>query len=318
MFKKGLTIVVCCYNSAERLHQTLQHIAAQKCSGHIDWELIIVNNNSTDTTVSVAKAFAASHPSLQIKILDESKPGLSFARHCGFVNAAFEYVLLCDDDNWLDPYYLETAYNLMESNPEIGVLGGVGNAVADINIPDWFKRNENSYAVGKLFGNAGYVKYVYGAGMILRLPVYLNGLKKGFTSLLSDRKGKELSSGGDIELCYMFRLMGYKVFQSEQLKFDHFVDEGKLTDDYRQRINKGFAKTLLALRPYDLVISQRSESPGLLWLKEYCYLLKETLINVFKPKEDWNYLKSSLKVMLKYNREFRYNVKHIRSFASKQ
>lgn len=314
---KGVSVIICCFNSALRLPETLTHLERQVVRPGIPWELIIVNNNSSDNTAAVAAAFFDAS-SLQGTFVDESNPGLSHARHKGFLTAKYEYILLCDDDNWLSENYVQTVYDLFELHPKLGIVGGIGEAVANIAIPSWFQDNQNSYAVGLLFGKGGYVKYVYGAGMGLRKSVYLQALEKGFRSLLTDRKGLELSSGGDIELCFMFRLMGYEIFQSDQLSFKHFVDESKLTENYRQRINKGFAKTLLALRPYDLVVSKRRESPGVLWFKEYCYLVKETMLNLIESKEDWSYLKSALKIMLTHQKEFCLNVEQVRTFASKK
>jgi glycosyltransferase involved in cell wall biosynthesis len=312
---KGVSIIICCYNSAGRLPETLSYIAKQQVVD-IPWELIIVNNRSSDTTKDVATSFIRNYSSLQVQVLDELKPGLSYARHKGFMSARYEYLLLCDDDNWLATDYVQNAFTILEAQADIGILGGIGEAVADVELPEWFQRNQNSFAVGKLFENGGYVKYVYGAGMVLRKSVYLKALERGFKTLLSDRTGKELSSGGDIELCYLFQLMGWKIFQSDSLTFQHFVEKGKLTDDYKQRIQKGFAKTLLALRPYDFVVSNRTESPSLLWIKEYSYLLKETLMNILHRKEDWHYLKSALTLMLLHQKEFKKNIKNIRAFAA--
>ncbi len=312
----GISIVICCYNSAERLPKTLRHIAEQKFSSDIQWEVIIVNNNSNDDTKKVAEQFINKNPSIKAHVVDEFSPGLSTARHKGFETSSYEYMLLCDDDNWLENDYVETAFNLLEKNEDIGIIGGVGEAVAETKIPDWFWQKQNAYAVGKLFSTGGYVKYVYGAGMVLRKSVYMAALNKAFVSLLSDRKGKEVSSGGDIEICYIYQLMGYKIFQSDNLKFKHFVSDSKLTSEYKNKINKGFAKTILVLRPYDLVVNKRNESAHSLWFKEYCYIAREAITNLFHPKEDWTYLKSSLKLMLTHRKEFCKNIIAIRTFAA--
>ena len=53
--KNGVTIIICCYNSAQLLPPTIKHIAEQKNQDNIDWELTVVNNNSTDDTGQVAR-----------------------------------------------------------------------------------------------------------------------------------------------------------------------------------------------------------------------------------------------------------------------
>lgn len=53
--RAGVSIVICCYNSASRLPETLQHIAEQEVAANISWEVIVVDNASTDNTQEIAK-----------------------------------------------------------------------------------------------------------------------------------------------------------------------------------------------------------------------------------------------------------------------
>src|SRR5262245_41018784 len=104
---QGVSVIVCCYNSADRLPETLKHIAMQNVPDSILWEVIIVNNNSTDETEKVAiSEWSRYHLSVPFKVVNESKPGLNFARKKGVENAGFSLLLFCDDDNWLDEDYL--------------------------------------------------------------------------------------------------------------------------------------------------------------------------------------------------------------------
>ena len=66
----------------------------------------------------------------------------------GIENSSFDYMLFCDDDNWLAPNYIQLAHDFMEQNPNIGVLGGNGEAISDMEIPSWFEEIQEGYAVG--------------------------------------------------------------------------------------------------------------------------------------------------------------------------
>jgi glycosyltransferase involved in cell wall biosynthesis len=55
MKQPGVSVIICCYNSAALLPQTLEHLANQQTAGEISWEIIIVNNNSTDNTAEIAE-----------------------------------------------------------------------------------------------------------------------------------------------------------------------------------------------------------------------------------------------------------------------
>ncbi len=51
----GVSVIICCYNSSSRIIPTLQNLVKQRVPNHIPWEVIVVNNASTDNTGEVAK-----------------------------------------------------------------------------------------------------------------------------------------------------------------------------------------------------------------------------------------------------------------------
>ena len=53
IMSKGVSVIVCCYNSALRLPETIRHIVQQETPAEIDWEVVIVNNSSTDNQISI-------------------------------------------------------------------------------------------------------------------------------------------------------------------------------------------------------------------------------------------------------------------------
>lgn len=78
----GISIVICCYNSAQRLPLTLVHLAAQKVADNFPWEVIVVNNASTDNTEEAAFS-SWDRESIEMRVVYEPQPGLSYARHRG-------------------------------------------------------------------------------------------------------------------------------------------------------------------------------------------------------------------------------------------
>src|SRR5260221_11052912 len=103
----GISVIVCCFNSATRISPTLKHLYNQKNISSSSWEIIIINNCSTDNTTEKATqvwdSFSSNKPSF--KIVNESTPGLSVARQKGIDESYYDYVLFCDDDNWLEENY---------------------------------------------------------------------------------------------------------------------------------------------------------------------------------------------------------------------
>jgi hypothetical protein len=100
----GVSVVLCCYNSVGRLPETLRHLSMQRLPSGCQWEVLLVDNASQDDTAFVASGLweDLGRPA-PLRIVHEPIPGLSSARNAGIRNACYEYVILCDDDNWLAP-----------------------------------------------------------------------------------------------------------------------------------------------------------------------------------------------------------------------
>lgn len=278
--RQVISIIVCCYNSAERLPKVLDHLACLSVPQDFSLELIIVNNNSSDSTGTIASHLWNELKSpFPIIVVDEPNPGLMHARRTGMEKASGLYVVFCDDDNWLASNYVELAVQIFHSNPKVGVIGGHGTAVSTSTLPGWFKQEERHYAVGSQASESGVVTkrgYVWGAGMVLKRPVYFDLLESGFKSFCSGRSGESLLAGDDSEICKWHILAGYELWYEQELLFDHFMPEVRLTKSYLDNMKIGFKKSQVFLRVYDKVIRRRSISLGvmhrfkqfsILWIK---------------------------------------------------
>lgn len=278
---KGVSIVICCYNSAKRLPQTLLHIAKQKIPETIACELIVVDNNCTDDTVAVVnsiwKELASSIP---LTIIEEKTPGLSSARHKGVASANYEYIIFCDDDNWLEENYCKTVFEILDTYKNIGAVGGQSTAITDHpnGLPDWFENAKFAYAVGKQASISGDISnrmYLWGSGLGFRKTVYQK-VYSTLPSLLSDRNGKELSSGGDSECCIRFLLLGYQLYYDERLEFVHFIPSEKLTPLFYEKLEQSFEVAHIVLYYYRL---KYSINKMFFFKKAFCVL--KSCYNIF-------------------------------------
>ncbi|MEP2934938.1 MAG: glycosyltransferase [Gilvibacter sp.] len=253
---KGVSVIICCYNSEKLIEAALEALASQVVDATIDWEVIVVDNNCTDQTVQTAKAFWSSTNNKQtLQVVQEPAPGLSNARLRGIDTAHYEYIIFCDDDNRFGPNYLQRAYALLDSNPLIGAAGGRSEIEADYDIPFWFNSYRANFAVGVQHTHSGFLeerKHVWGAGMVTRKSVIQNLLKSGFTFNCSDRKGTDVTSGGDSEICRWLLLVGYKLWYDEDLFYTHAIPQNRLTKEYFTRLRAGFKTAYYELRMYDL------------------------------------------------------------------
>jgi glycosyltransferase involved in cell wall biosynthesis len=255
MNQHGVSIIICCYNGASRLLDTVKHVALQNVPNHIPWEFILVDNACTDSSVSLTEVVWSGYsPTGALRIVHEPKLGLSHARARGFAEAQFEFVVMCDDDNWLAPNYVELTYNIMLARPKIAALGGCGKLVFEVSPPKYIE-NSMIFAAGPQAAQSGKVSThrLYGAGCVIRKSAYTKLKELGFKSFLEDRKGTSLSSGGDHELCYALSISGYDIWYDERLRFSHFITKERLTWEYFIRYARESATCFDVLTSYKMV-----------------------------------------------------------------
>src|SRR5688572_15751649 len=134
---RGVSFVICCYNSSGRITPTLEHL--QRLSTDIRWEVILVDNNSSDDTVSTANRVWNNNPVADFKILEEKNPGLMNARIKGVTGVSYEIISFIDDDNWVDQNWVENVYRVFSENKTVGACGGDSIGVFEKHPPEWFK-----------------------------------------------------------------------------------------------------------------------------------------------------------------------------------
>lgn len=108
-----ITIAICTYNRGGIIHKCIQSIYNQNIS-NIFFELLIVNNNSSDNTEQVVLEFADKFPNYKYVI--EVEPGLSNARNRAINDASFDWIAYFDDDVVLKPDYIGRALKIIESH----------------------------------------------------------------------------------------------------------------------------------------------------------------------------------------------------------
>ncbi len=257
--RPGISVIVPCFNSRARLAPTLAHLANQKNIPLSHWEVIIVDNASTDSTAEFSletwNAHVGDKP--DFKVVKEMTQGLSFARKKGIHEARFDYVLFCDDDNWLDENYLSTALKILETSSKIGVLGGTGLPVFEDKEPPYFWANQyHALAVGRQSEKEGDITdtikpVVYGAAMFVNKKAFdILEQEFDFQFQLPDRVGNSLSSSGDYELCMAMAKIGYRIFYSDELRFKHFIPSNRTTIKYYKKLFLNFGISYAVMHVY--------------------------------------------------------------------
>lgn len=242
-FDKGVSVVLCCYNSANRIEQTLKALSLQVCSPTLFWEIVLVDNACTDNTSEMAeRIWAGFNSPIKLRIVHEAKPGLANARNCGISNARYSFILFCDDDNWLCSTYVQGIFDILDRDDNIAACGGKGIPVFESTRPSWFDEYAEAYALGSqdITRENGKLLCLYGAGLAIRKKCVERLYSSGFSPILTGRVRKTLSSSEDIELTYAFVLMGYTLEYADNLYFHHFLPAERLSLNYLKKLFVAF------------------------------------------------------------------------------
>jgi len=249
-----LSVVISAHNPHPgRLHRTLSGLRDQILPAG-PWETVLVNNASTDFPDA---AFFASCAPANFFVVDEPQLGLTAARRRGFAAARGAVCVLVDDDNVLAPDYLAETLLLFAAYPQIGAMGGKSVPEFAVEPPPWAREFYGLLALRDLGDTplissglrpTGATHNQYpafspiGAGMALRRDATRCWLTAA-ASPLSDRRGGELTSGGDNDLVFAVLEAGLEVAYFPQLTLTHLIPAARLDADYLARLNRSIQKS---------------------------------------------------------------------------
>jgi glycosyltransferase involved in cell wall biosynthesis len=169
--------VICTYNRAESLRRALGTLACVERPAGVSWEVILVDNHSTDHTNEVCHAFEGRLP---IRYCFEPKRGKSSALNSGIRSTTADLLLFTDDDVDVDPLWLRGFAEAAERMPGVPFFAGRILAQFDGTPPRWFEENARSILSGvavhhDLGEHECPVATALGANMAIRAAAFSGG-----------------------------------------------------------------------------------------------------------------------------------------------
>lgn len=228
------SIIVCTFNRAKSLRDTLRALKAQQPVAGGEWEVIVVDNNSKDDTQQVIAEFQRKWPLLRYEF--EGKQGLSHARNRGIATALGDILLFTDDDVLPEPDWLEATLSGLEKY-NADACGGYIAPIWESPPPDWLTERFHGFLAVRTDRSDDYAitsasQAPFGANMAFRREVLQ---KVGGFDTRRGRKGNVLASGEDGELFERILSAGLKVVFLGQSRVHHKVESFRLTKRYFRR-----------------------------------------------------------------------------------
>jgi hypothetical protein len=247
-----VSVIVCTHNPRrDYLQRCLAALDHQTLPKDV-WELVIVDNASAPD--KAPPRVLAWHP--RARVVSEPKLGLTPARLCGIRAAAGELLVFVDDDNVLDPDFLETALGVARERPFLGAWSGQCRPEFEQPPPEWTRRYWGSLVIRQfeedVWSNLPRLPDTMpcGAGLCIRRPAaqhYLALHEAGKRSFQFDRTGTSLLSGGDNDLAACACDIGLGVGLIASLRLTHLIPQVRLTQDYLTRLLEGITLTSTVL-----------------------------------------------------------------------
>ncbi len=225
------SIIVCSYNRADSLNETLAALRQQLVGPDISWEVIIVDNNSNDHTREVVENAQREWSALHYTL--ETQQGLSHARNHGIQHARGDILLFTDDDVLPEADWLHTTLIGMDQY-QADACGGYIAPIWETPPPAWLTERFYGFLAVRTERTDDYqiidpAQAPFGANMAIKRHVFQ---QVGGFDTTRGRKGTSLASGEDGELFERILASDLKAVFLGHSRVHHKVESFRLTKSY--------------------------------------------------------------------------------------
>jgi glycosyltransferase involved in cell wall biosynthesis len=237
-----LSIIVCTFNRAEMLQNSIDSIIHCELPEDLTAEIIVVDNNSSDDTEALIKGLINKDGfPMEVKYYFEKRPGKSCALNTGLEHAAGNHIAFTDDDIIVDSQWIKEIIKAFDRYPDYNCFGGRVLARFPSHVPPWFEINGNLKFLRSAFGNRddGDIETEYGENTISSTPgggnmffrkgaIETNGLFRDDLGPI----GNELGFSEDTEYCLRLIQKGEQFMYIPSALVYHIIPEERLEKPY--------------------------------------------------------------------------------------
>lgn len=231
------SIIISTYSRAQTLKRCLQHIS--KLTNPLEkWEILVINDNSTDNTEEVVNGFKDKFP--QLRYFNETNPGLHIGRNLGCENAKGEILCYLDDDSFVTKEWLKGIEKAF-ADSEVVLVGGPCLPEYESEAPTWVNQFWSETEWGKSLGILSLLDFgeevktilpccVYGCNFNIRKDILLK--LGGFPPDAMPKELIRFRGDGESAVSQKIEKLGYKILYHPDVKIYHLVLACRMTIDY--------------------------------------------------------------------------------------
>lgn len=248
-----LTVAIPTYNGADRLPIVLEALLTQMGTEAIAWEIWVIDNNSTDRTLDVVRAFQGRSP--RICWDQEPQQGAAFARQRAIERSRGDWVAFLDDDTVPDADWVAQVWNFARGDwVDRALVGAFGGRILPVLAgpePVGFDRIRSLFAIV----DRGDRPFVYeprrgllppSAGLVVRRSAWLGVVPRRL--ILGGRSGSTWLTSEDLEALVYVQRSGYRVAYCPAMRISHQIPARRLTANYLAPFARGIGWSRYVVR----------------------------------------------------------------------
>ncbi len=253
------TVAIPTYNGANRLSKLLECLQNQIHTENFTWEIIVVDNNSTDNTREVVETYQKNwQRAYPLKYFLESKQGAGYARQRAIEEAKGKFVGFLDDDNYPLDDWVAKAYAFGRAHPKAGAYGSQIHPLWEVEPPKNFQRLAPFLAITE----RGKLPLIYqpktkllppSAGLVVRKKAWIECVPQ--QCILTGRIQGNMLTGEDIEVLSYIQKAGWEIWYNPEMEIYHEIPSWRLQKEYLIPFFRGiglsrYVTRMLIIKPW--------------------------------------------------------------------
>jgi len=241
-----VSAIISTYNRDRYLPDVLQSLSEQTLD--VDkFEIILVNNNSTDNTEKISLEFKENNPEMQFHYFLETKQGLSHARNRGINESKGDILVFVDDDAFLSKGYLEEVATYLSKHESVDAIGGKILLKFEKERPKWANKYLDPLWAALDMGEEEIPfrngKYPIGCNMAFKKDVFD---QIGLFNTELGRTGKNLAGGEEKDIFMRMYEKDMSVHYLPKAYVHHSIPETRTTPDFirKQALGIGMSERI--------------------------------------------------------------------------
>lgn len=230
-----ISFIICTYNRDVYIRQALEAVAQQTCDPAL-YELLLIDNCSTDNTALIAHEFATRFPVIRYHYFLEEQQGLSHARNRGIKEAKGEILVYLDDDAFIGKEFALELLKFYDARPEIVCTGGKTIPQFENGKPTWMSPFLMPLVAAVDMGDKPklfpFNRFPIGANMAIRRSMID---EVGLFDVNLGRKGKNLQGGEEKDIFNRIRAKGKQLWYLPTTVAHHVIPASRTTIHFIRR-----------------------------------------------------------------------------------